>query len=88
MYNLAEQKVYYKDTFMIMSRLDEPGGSQGQNVSEVPTRVPDLRFNLPENDLFQMEDLRDVQEGVVNLIVRLADPVRLPARTQMAVKAV
>ena len=47
----------------------------------------DVRVSLPENDLFQIEDLRDTQVGMVNLIVRLADPVRLPARMQMAVKA-
>ena len=50
-YDLAEQKVYYKDTFMIMSRLDEPSGPQGKNVNDVPTGVPDVRFSLPENDL-------------------------------------
>ena len=38
-YYLAEQKVYYKDNFMIMSRLDEPFGPQGQNVNDVPTGV-------------------------------------------------
>ena len=61
---------------MIMSRLDEPGGPQGQNVNEVPTGVPDVRISLPENDLSRIEDMCDDQVGVVNLIVRLANPVR------------
>ena len=42
---------------------------------------------MPENNLNHIGDLRDEQEGVVNLIVRISEPVRLPARTQMAVKA-
>ena len=86
MYDLAEQKIYYKDTFLLMLRLDGPNEPQERNVNDVPTGVTDLRFSLPENDPLQIEDLRDTQVGVVNLIVRLADPVRLPARTQMAVK--
>ena len=71
---------------MIMSRLDGHSRPQGQNVNDVPTGIPNMRISLPKNDLPKIEDLRDTQVGVVNLIIRLTDTVRLPVRMQMAVK--
>ena len=70
-----------------MSSLDGYDRLNGQDVNDVQTGIPAMRISLPKNDLSQMEDLHDNQVGVVSLIVRLADPVRLPARMQMAVKA-
>ena len=54
---------------MLMSRLDEPSRLQERNINDVPMGIPDLRISLPENDPLRIEDLRDAQEGVVNLIV-------------------
>ena len=45
------------------------------------------RINLQENDLSKIGEIRDELEVVVCLIFHGSKPVRLPARTQMAVKA-
>ena len=57
---------------------DERKDSQSAEVREV---------NLPENDLTAIGNVRDKKEAVVNLLVRIEEPIRLPVRTQMAVKA-
>ena len=82
----TDHRVYYKDTYLMMSALD---GGYTPPADEGKVREPAAmrKVNLPENDLTAIEDLRDEREAVVNLLIRIDEPIRLPARTQMAVKA-
>ena len=41
---------------------------------------------LHKNELSAIGDLRDERESVVHLIIRVCEPVCIPARTQMGVK--
>ena len=87
-FDLKDKRVYYKDTFLIMTTLDEPYRPDVRDVfGEEARTTKKERINLPENDLNRIGEIRDEQEAVVNLIVRVSELVRLPARTQMAVKA-
>ena len=84
--DLTDHRVYYKDTYLMMSALD--GGYTPPADERKVRESADVReVNLPENDLTAIGDLRDEREAVVNLLVRIDEPIRLPARTQMAVKA-
>ena len=56
-------------------------------MGKVRESVEVREVNLPENDLTAIGNLQDEREAVVNLLVRIDEPIRLPARTQMAVKA-
>ena len=80
--DLTDHQTYYKDTYL-MSALDgghvsAADGRRGDNAAE------EREVHLPENDITAI-DVRDEKEAVVNLSVRIEEPIRLPARTQMAV---
>ena len=80
----TDHRVYYKDTYLMMSALDggyTPPADEGKVRKSVEVR----EVNLPENDLTAIGDLRDEREAVVNLLVRIDEPIRLPG--WMAVKA-
>ena len=82
--DLTDHRVYYKDTYLMMSALD---GGHAPAADERDNNSAEVReVHLPENNLMAIE-LRDEKEAVVNLLVRIDEPVRLPARTQMAIKA-
>ena len=84
--DLTDHRVYYKDTFLMMSALDG-GYTPPADERKVREPVEVREVNLPENDLTAIGDLRDERDAVVSLLVRINEPIRLPARTQMAVKA-
>ena len=82
--DLTNHRVY-KDTYLLMSAMD--GGHTPAADERKDHKSAEVReVNLPENDLMAIGDLRDEKEVVVNLLVRIDEPIRLPARTQMSIK--